>query len=99
VEGSVSEMILHVAISMWVDYVHSASPPVAWHEKDNYHHWLTTATERDRRAWLRSARVAIEAMREPAREMVKDEVDAHQGSYGDAEAEAVWKRMIDRALE
>lgn len=48
-----------VAIAMWLDYVKSAAPPVEWHSDDDLKHWTETASERDRQAWRRSAKVAI----------------------------------------
>ena len=61
-EGGVDTIIERVAMAMWIDYVHTAAPPVEWYKKDNYKHWIETATERDRQAWRRLARVAVEAM-------------------------------------
>lgn len=57
-----SDHVEKVAIAMWIDYVKSASPPVEWHSKHDLKHWTETATERDREAWRRSARVAISTL-------------------------------------
>ncbi len=59
-----SEMIERVAIAMWCDYVRSASPPVEFHARHNLKYWLEVASERDRIAWRRSARIALATIEE-----------------------------------
>ncbi len=51
--------------------------------------------------WLpeKMAEAAIRGMRQPTEAMVSPEVSAAHGVYGDVEATAVWKRLIDRALD
>ena len=88
-------MIECVAMRMWIDYVQSASPPVEWHKSQDQMHWLNTATERDRQAWRRTAKVAIEAMRKPNAVMWEA-----SGAVGieQPRLEIQWERMIDAAL-
>jgi hypothetical protein len=62
---TLSDMVERVACAMWCNYIRSASPPVEFHKSKEAYHWFNTATEQDREAWRRSARVAIETICEP----------------------------------
>ncbi len=48
--------------------------------------------------WEDCARAAIEAMREPTKAMALTGYPGHAG-YGDVEAAATWRKMIDEALK
>lgn len=68
-----------------------------------YHQWPLTDGYNDRaekRAWLKIARAAIEAMKEPTPAMLKAGEDSEYGdSYHYAAPRHVWPAMIVKALE
>ncbi len=59
-----------------------------------------SANPGERKAWLRSARVAMEAMREPT-DLMGNGLNNLPGEYraGSHSASDVWRVMIDAALE
>lgn len=65
--------------------------------------WDTSNEEwgdEDREGFRQSARAAIEALREPTPAMTTPHLGHHGfAEYGDVEAAAIWREMIDAALK
>ena len=70
---------------------------LAIHNRE-YEGELAPAGTAEHALFVEIARVAIAAMLEPTNDMLKQFIGVEYGVYGDVEAKAIWKKMLNAAL-